>query len=220
MRRDDFVLVKQGETALRLKNALNHEHHIGTARVIFIKCQSDGVLQRPWQQPFAKLCDLLAVFENNRVFTDKVDTADMAIEVNPYKRPVEPRGDLLDMGGFTCAVISLHHNAAVIGKACADSLRGLIIKDVSLVNFGHMFRFFRKSRNLHVEIYAKNLAGGNGRVRGHNGESFVCHNCSSLLSSICLRMKRYSGLEGGIKVSHLKIYFCCTVKEINGQTAK
>ena len=50
MRRDDFVLVEQGEAALRFEDTLDHKHDVGAARIIFIKGQRDGILQRPWQQ--------------------------------------------------------------------------------------------------------------------------------------------------------------------------
>ena len=79
MGRDDFVLVKQGKAALRLQNPLDDEHHIWAARIIFIKCQSHRILQRPRQQSFAELSDLFTVFEDNRVFTDQINTADMAV---------------------------------------------------------------------------------------------------------------------------------------------
>ena len=100
MGRNYAVLVEQGEAALRFENTLNHKHNVGTARIIFIKDQSDRILQRPRQKSFAELRNLLAVFQNNRVFPDKVDTRDMRVEVDPHKRPVEPRGDLFNMGRF------------------------------------------------------------------------------------------------------------------------
>ena len=41
---------------------------------------------------------MLAVFQDDGVFTDQINPADMAIEINPDEGPVKPRGDLFDMG--------------------------------------------------------------------------------------------------------------------------
>lgn len=53
VRADHTVLVEQRQVAFHLKHALDHEHHVRPAGIIFIKHQSAGVLQAPWQQAFA-----------------------------------------------------------------------------------------------------------------------------------------------------------------------
>ncbi len=46
MRADDAVLVEQREPARHFQHALDDEHHIGTAGVIFVEAQRDIVLAR------------------------------------------------------------------------------------------------------------------------------------------------------------------------------
>ena len=121
--RDHAVLVEQGELALGLEHALDDEHHVGAAGVIFVEHQRDRVLQRPRQQPFAEFGDLLAFAKHDRVAPDEVDAADVGIEVDADHRPVESRRDLLDMGRLAGAVIALDHHAAVLGEAGADRER-------------------------------------------------------------------------------------------------
>ena len=95
---DHLIAVKQGQLAIHFKHALDHKHHIRTTRVIFIKNKCHRVLERPWQNPFAEFGHLLAIAQHNRIFTDQIDTADMAVEINPDTGPVQPRRDLFDMG--------------------------------------------------------------------------------------------------------------------------
>src|SRR3546814_3982225 len=49
---DLAVLVEQGQLALGLQHPLDHEHHVGAPRVIFVKDQCRGGLQRPGKQAF------------------------------------------------------------------------------------------------------------------------------------------------------------------------
>ena len=79
---DHPVLVEQGQLALGLEHALDDEHHVGAAGVIFVEHQRDRVLQRPRQQAFAELGDLLAVAQHDRVAADQVDAADVRVEVD------------------------------------------------------------------------------------------------------------------------------------------
>ena len=99
------------------QHALDHEHHVGTAGVVFVEAQRDVVLQRPGQNAFAEFGDLLAVPEHDRVLADQIDAADMAVEIDAHAGPVEPRRDLLDMGGLAGAVIARDHHAAVAGRS-------------------------------------------------------------------------------------------------------
>ena len=114
VRRDDLVLIKQGQLAVMFQNALDHEHHIGAARVIFVENDGDRVAQRPWQNAFVEFGHLLAVAQFDRVLTDQVDPRNMAVEVHTYRGPVQTGRDLFDMGGFTRAVVALNHHAAVM----------------------------------------------------------------------------------------------------------
>ncbi len=61
MRADHLVLVEQGELAVDFEHALDHEHHVGAAGVVLVEDQRRRVLQRPRQDAFAELGDLLAV---------------------------------------------------------------------------------------------------------------------------------------------------------------
>jgi hypothetical protein len=77
MRADDLVLVEQGQLAVDLQHALDHEHHVGAAGVVFVEHQGRRVLQRPGQDAFAELGHLLAIAQHDRVLADQVDTAEM-----------------------------------------------------------------------------------------------------------------------------------------------
>jgi len=54
MRFYDFVLVEQRQAAGDFQHALDHEHHVGTAGVVFVEHQRDIVLQRPGQNAVAE----------------------------------------------------------------------------------------------------------------------------------------------------------------------
>ena len=82
LRLDHLVLVEQGQLALDFQHALDHEHHVRTARVIFVEHQRHGTLQRPGQYAFAEFGDLLAVLQDDGVLADQVDAADMAVEID------------------------------------------------------------------------------------------------------------------------------------------
>ena len=85
-------------------------------------------------------------------------------------RPVEPRGDLFDMGRLAGAVIALDHHAAIVGKARQDRQRGVRIEDVGLVEIGHALVRLGEGRDLHVDIDAECLADVHfGVGRGHSG---------------------------------------------------
>ena len=60
---DHLVLVQQGQFAVDLQHALDHEHHIGAAGIVFIEYDRGRVAQRPRQDAFLEIGDLLAIFE-------------------------------------------------------------------------------------------------------------------------------------------------------------
>jgi hypothetical protein len=139
VRADHPVLVEQGQLAFGFQHALDHEHHVGAARVVFVEHQRDRVLQRPRQQAFAEFGDLQAIAQHDRVAPDQVDAADVRIKVDAHAWPVEPRRDLFDVSRFAGAVIALHHHAAVEGKARKDRQRGVRIEHIGSVDIGHAF---------------------------------------------------------------------------------
>ena len=169
MRADDAVLVEQRQLAARFEHALDHEHHVRAARVVLVEHERDRPLQRPGQQAFAELGDLLAVLEHDRVLADEIDAADVAVEVDADQRPVEARGHLLDVGRLARAVIALHHHAPVVSKARQDRERGLGIEAVAVVAVGHVFAVLRKRRHHHFAVHAK-VARRNLDVRPQGNE--------------------------------------------------
>ena len=134
MRPDHAVLVEQGQLALDLEHALDHEHHVRPAGVVFVEAQRHRVLQRPGQDALAEFGDLLVVAQHDRVLADQVDAADVAVEIDADAGPVEPRGDLLDMGRFAGAVIALDHDPAVEGEAGEDRQRRVAVEAIGVVD--------------------------------------------------------------------------------------
>ncbi len=66
-----------------LEHALDDEHHIGPAGIVFVEAQPDRMLQGPGQDALAELGDLLAVAQHDRVLADEIDAADVAVEIDP-----------------------------------------------------------------------------------------------------------------------------------------
>ena len=99
------------------EHALDDEHHVRAAGIVFVEDERDVVLQRPGQDAVLELGDLLAVAQNDGVLADEVDARDVAVEVDAHAGPVEPRRDLLDMGRLAGAVIARDHDAAVLREA-------------------------------------------------------------------------------------------------------
>ena len=63
---DHAILVQQRQLALGLQHALDHEHHVRPAGIIFVEHQCGRRLQRPGEQALLELGDLLAVLEDDR----------------------------------------------------------------------------------------------------------------------------------------------------------
>ena len=148
-----------------LEHALDDEHHVGAAGVVFVEADRDIVLQRPGQHAVAKLGDLLAVLEHDRVLADEIDARDVAVEIDAHQRPVEPRGDLLDMGRLAGAVVAGDHHAAVEGETGEDRERGVAVEQIVGIEVRHVLVGRRIARRFHVRIDAEGLAHGNQRVR-------------------------------------------------------
>src|SRR5215831_11518457 len=129
MRLDHFALVEQRKPSRCFQNALNDEHNVRAAGIVFVETERDIVLQRPRQNAFAKFGDLLTVFDDDGVFADQIDPADVAVEVDADARPVEPRSDLLDVRGLAGTMVAGDDDATVFGEACeyAGTSRSLSI---------------------------------------------------------------------------------------------
>ena len=77
--------------------------------------------------------DLLSVLQDDTIFADEVDTANVAIEIDSDTGPVELCGDLFDVSRFASAVVPLHHDSLIVGEASKDSQRRMRIKAVTRV---------------------------------------------------------------------------------------
>ena len=133
MRPDDPVLIEQGQAAGGFEHALDDEHDVGAAGVVFVEHQGHVVLIAPGKNALAELGDLLAVLEHDRILADQIDAADVAVEVDANARPIEARGDLLDVGRLAGAMIAGDHDAPVVGKAGEDGQRRLAIEEIVLI---------------------------------------------------------------------------------------
>src|SRR6516225_2262478 len=157
MRPDHAVLIEQGELAFDLEHPLYDEHDVRPARVVFIEAQPDWVLQRPGQKTFAELGNLLVVAQHNRVLADKIDTTDVAVEIDADQGPVQPGRDLFDMGGFPGAVIATDHHSTVEGEAGEDRERRIVIEAVGVVEIGDMLACLAEGGNLEITVDPKGL---------------------------------------------------------------
>ena len=98
----------------------------------------------------------------------------MAVEVDAQARPVQPRGDLLDVGGLAGAVQALHHHAAVAREAGQDRERHVGVEAVDGVDLGHVLVALAESRHLQVGGDAEDIAhaeqavGVQGGAVGHS----------------------------------------------------
>ena len=89
----------------------------------------------------------------------------MAVQVHAHQRPIQPGGDLFDVGRFTGAVIALDHDAAVEGEAGADGDGRLGIEAIGLVDLGHMAVALVEGGHGHVAVHAEGLAQGHAAMR-------------------------------------------------------
>ncbi len=158
VRRDDLVLIQQRQLAVMLQYALDHKHHIGAASIIFVKHNRNRVAQRPRQDAFVEFRDLLAVFQLDRVFTNQVNPGDVAVQVHPHRRPVQPRRNLLDVGRFACAVITLDHYPAIVREPSQNRHRGVRIELVGGIDRRHPLGPFGKAFGGHVGVNSEHIA--------------------------------------------------------------
>ena len=81
-----------------LQDTLDHKHNVRTTRIIFIKHNCHWVTQCPWQDPFVEFCNLFAVFQFDGVLTDKVNPADVTVQVHAHRGPIQTGCNLFDVG--------------------------------------------------------------------------------------------------------------------------
>src|SRR5215203_2093517 len=111
------ALIEESETAFDFEHPLDYEHHVGTSGVVLVEHQRTRTLQCPGQHAGLELRDLPAVADDDGVLADQIHAADVSIEIDAHARPVEPRGDLLDMTGLAGSMTALHHHAPVVHEA-------------------------------------------------------------------------------------------------------
>ena len=158
MRANDPVLVEQGHFALDFKNALNNKHHIRASGVVLVENQRRRVLQGPRQDTLAEFCNLLAVLKDNGVLADKVNAADVAVQVNADAGPIQPCCYLFYMGRFPGAVIALDHDPPVMGKAGQDGQCGVLVKLIGRVYFRDVFLALAEGGDFDIAINTESLA--------------------------------------------------------------
>jgi hypothetical protein len=115
------------------------------------------MLQGPRQNAITKFRDLLAILDDNGILADQIDAADVAIEIDAYARPVQPRRNLLDMRRLAGAVIARDHDAAVLGKTGENGERGGAIKPVIRIDIRDVRIDFGIGRHLKIAIDAEYL---------------------------------------------------------------
>ena len=144
---------------LGLQHALDHEHHVGATRIIFVEHQGSSASAAPRgagpSRNSVTCCPSRSTIASRPI---EVDTADMRVEIDADRRPVEPRRDLLDMARFAGAVITLHHHPAIVRKAGADRERRIRIEHIGRIEIGHALVGFGESRHLHVRIDTEQIA--------------------------------------------------------------
>ncbi len=154
---DHLVLVEQRHPPLRLEDALDDEHDVGPAGVVLVEHEGHGALQRPGQEAFAILRDLLAVAQDDRILADQVDTADVTVQVDADARPVQVGGDLLDMGRLPRAVIALDHDPAVVGEAGEDGQRRVVVELIARIDVRRVGGAPLEGRHVELRVETEDL---------------------------------------------------------------
>src|SRR3546814_3438546 len=83
---DDAVLIEERHLPVCFQYALDNEHHIGTARIIFVKDQRDRMLKRPGKKAFLELRYLLSVFQDDGVPADQIRSEEHTSELQSLMR--------------------------------------------------------------------------------------------------------------------------------------
>src|SRR3546814_18579710 len=74
---DDAVLIEERHLPVCFQYALDNDHHIGTARIIFVKDQPHRLSTCQGKKAFFELRYLLYVFPNDGVLADQLAPAEM-----------------------------------------------------------------------------------------------------------------------------------------------
>ncbi|ENN89506.1 hypothetical protein RHSP_60941 [Rhizobium freirei PRF 81] len=164
VRANDAALVEQRQAARGFQHALDDEHHVRTAGIVFVEDERDVVLVGPGQDAILKFGDLQPVLDDDGVLADEIDTADVAVEVDAHARPVEARGNLLDVRGLAGAVIARDHHATVVSEAGENGERGLAVEEVIRIQIGHIGTALAVGGNADIGINAENFTNRNGGV--------------------------------------------------------
>jgi hypothetical protein len=122
-------------------------------------------LQRPRQNAFAEFGDLLTVLDDDGVFADQIDPADVAVEVYADARPVEPRSDLLDVRGLAGTMVTGDDDATVFGEACKYGKRRRAVEAVVRIDIRNVLISPRVRRHFKVTVDSKNLPDRHFHVR-------------------------------------------------------
>src|SRR3546814_8058996 len=88
-----------------------------------------------------------------------VDAADVAVQVDPDARPVQPRRHLLDVGRLAGAAVALDHDPPVARETRQDRQRGVVVEQVGVVPVGDVLAGLGKGGDLHVDAEVEGLAG-------------------------------------------------------------
>ena len=113
------------------------------------------------------------------------------------QRPVEARRDLLDMGRFAGAVIALHHDAAVEGKAGEDRERRVRCRTDSPDRCPAHARCYRIGRHHHLGVEAEFLLHRHRRVGQVGDVAIDLVHISQRLHGRNVPFRRQSILFGG-----------------------
>ncbi len=82
----------------------------------------------------------------------------MAVQVDADARPVQPRGDLLDVGRFAGAVVALHQHPPVVREAGEDGERRIAVEAIGLVDLRDVLLGLTERRRLEIAVDAEGLA--------------------------------------------------------------
>ena len=122
------------------------------------------MLEAPGKYSLAEFGNLLAVANHDGVLADKIDPADMAVEIDTDACPVEARRNLLDVGGFAGAVIALDEDSAVVGEPRQDCQGGVAVKPIRLIQCRDVFLGLAEGGYFEVAVDAENLTDGDGDI--------------------------------------------------------
>ena len=150
------------------------------AGIVFIEDQRDVVLVGPGQDAVAKFGDLHAFAHDDGVLADQVDTRDVAVEVDAHTGPVQPGGDLFDVGGLAGAVIAGDHDAAVAGEPGEDRKRRGAIEQVVRIDLRNVLAGLGIGRHFQIALYPEDLGNPKSSCRAFrrlslSGPSSVLH---------------------------------------------